>query len=527
MMRQYLQVKADYPDCILFFRLGDFYEMFFEDAELASGILDIALTSRAKGKDSYPMCGVPAFAASGYINKLVSAGHKVAICDQVEDPAQAKGIVKREVTRVVSPGMITEPEDLDGSRPNYLAAVWLQGDDAGLAYLDVSTAEFRMTDVDSQEQLLEELARVEPREVLATATALPFVQARLLPLLEGTFCRQVEEGLLERAGGDDVPADLFTAHQPGPGRQAARLLYGYARSSLPGSLEHVRRLVPYRVADHLIIDHNTRVNLELLSSMMEGGRRESLLGSIDRTTTPMGARLLARWMLYPLVSVEAIRERQEAVEQLLEDGVLRQDLRRVLGDIRDLERLLAKATVGQPAPRDLGRLRDSLRPLPELMDLLGPRQETAMGRLLGPGDALEDLFQLLDAALVDDPPLDLSAGGAIRAGYDERLDRYSRLASDGRAVIASMEERERQATGIGSLKIKYNRVFGYFIEVTKPNLDRVPDHYRRKQTTANAERFETEELKQTEQQILDAQDNRVARERTIIEGLAERVRTEA
>jgi DNA mismatch repair protein MutS len=535
MMRQYLETKAEYPDCILFFRLGDFYEMFFDDAELASGILDIALTSRAKGKGAYPMCGVPHFSANSYIKRLVEAGHKVAVCDQVEDARQAKGIVKRSVTRVVSPGMITDLEDLEAGVANFLGALHVAQDGGpyGFAFLDVSTAEFKVTQLTDREGLLAELARVMPRELLIPDASAEDLREIIAMALPGIFLRT--------AGGDpddagipaEIESELF-AHlaadsgsvQIDCGLKAARRLFIYATGSLPGSLDHIRRLIPYRVADYMVIDQQTRVNLELLSTQMDGRRQGSLLALVDRTRTPMGTRLLGSWLLYPLLSPERIGERLDALEQLLTDAVRRADILARLKEIRDLERLLGKAAVGRATPRDLGLLRDSLMCLPAWAELVSDDQ-AALGRLIGEIDILKDLFKKLDAALAEEPPADAGEGGAIRSGYDAHLDELRDMASSGRSYIAGLEQQERKATGIASLKIRYNRVFGYFIEVTKPNLHLVPEHYGRKQTTANAERFETDELKQKEEQILGAQDESLALEKEIIASLTERVSKES
>ncbi len=535
MMRQYLEQKAQYPDCILFFRLGDFYEMFFEDAEMASKALDIVLTSRSKkGDDAYPMCGVPYFSANSYIAKLVGQGHKVAVCDQVEDARHAKGIVKRAVTRVVSPGMITDPEELDARESNYLAGVEVaQNGEIGFAFLDVSTADFRLTEVTDQSGLMDELATVRPRELLLPVTLENSdLHGFLSERFKDLFLKFTDlTGDKEKTGltlfDEQFDSnDLEQAASQHAGLQAARRVFAYAAASLPGSLDHVRRVASYRVADHLVVDEYSRANLELTRTLMEGHRRGSLLGLIDRTRSPMGSRLLADWLLFPLVSVEGIQGRVDAVEQLVQDAVQGGDLRDCLAGIRDLERLLAKTTVGQATPRDLGALRDSLARLPEWAALVHPAgPDRPLARLLGELDPLEDLHTELDRSLVDEPPADLSGFAAIRPGIDKRLDELVRMATSGRDFIARLERQERESTGIGSLKIKFNKVFGYFIEVTKPNLHLVPDVYRRKQTTANAERFETDELKRTEDQILSAQEDRVALEHQLVAGLVERVRT--
>jgi DNA mismatch repair protein MutS len=535
MLRQYLEQKEQYPDCILFFRLGDFYEMFFEDAERAAEVLDIALTSRSKGEEAYPMCGVPYFSANTYIAKLIERGHKVAVCDQVEDARQAKGIVKRAVTRVVSPGMITDPEDLDFREANYLAGLVDEGEDAlGLAFLDVSTADFRLTQVADAQALIDELARIQPRELLLpTALADSALCSALAERFPDLFIKVTGlDSDKERAGLElferQLPAadrERLADAQRRVGLEAARLVFAYAAASLPGSLGHVRRIADYQQAEHLVIDANSRSNLELTRNLMEGQRRGSLLGLIDRCRSPMGSRLMSNWLLFPLLSVERIRRRADAVEQLVDDAVLRGDLRDCLAGVRDIERLLAKTTVGRATPRDLGALRDSLRRLPDWAALIRARGgQTPLALLLGELDLLDDLLAELDASLVEEPPADTSAGGAIRQGRDARLDELVGLATSGRDYVARLEQRERERTTIASLKVKYNKVFGYFIEVTKPNLHLVPDDYRRKQTTANAERYETEELKRLEDQILTAQEDRVALELDLIAELVERVR---
>ncbi len=541
MLRQYLQTKNQYPDCIIFFRLGDFYEMFFEDAQIASKLLGITLTSRAKGKDAYPMCGVPFFSAGSYIAKLVEQGHKVAVCDQVEDASSSKGIVKREVTRVVSPGMITNPEDLDAKLPNFLAGLSVQDTEGslsiGFAFLDVSTADFRATQITSQQMLMDEIARVRPKELL--------LPAQLVDSNLASELRKRQKGLYIRPVDDESPATLQPNEQfawvtdlpqgnPSGGSpdlglayQAAATVYRYAYHFLPGSLSHIRRLVTYQVTDHMVIDDYSQINLELACTLMDAKRQGSLLDQMDRTQTPMGARTLTHWLLFPLISIDEIQKRLAAVESLFLQDILREDLAKHLGNIRDMERLVAKISLGQANPRDLGVLRDSLDLLPAWQDLILSNQNDALKRLLGDLDLLQDLYQELDDALVASPPPDLAEGGAIRTGYNPELDRLFALATKSRDLLANLEETERQKTGIGSLKVRYNRVFGYYLEVTKTHLKQVPSHYQRKQTTANAERYETQELKELEESILRAQDERVGLEREIINHLMERIRIEA
>ncbi len=535
MMRQYLDIKAQYSDCVLFFRLGDFYEMFFEDAQLASKVLDIALTSRSKDKNGYPMCGVPYFSANSYIAKLVDNGHKVAVCDQVEDAKAAKGIVKRAVTRVVSPGMITDPEDLDFRKSNYLAGLYRQDDQTlGFAFLDVSTADFRMTQVAGLDALADEIARVGPRELLLSEQDLQSELGKwLADRFKDLFIKATDlSSDKERKGLDAFshaidPSDLATiaGSEKSPAAEAARLVFAYAAASLPGALDHVRRISYYDQVDHLVVDEYSRVNLELTRTLMEGNRRGSLLGVLDRTRSPMGSRMMGNWLRFPLLDLDEINARADAVEQLVNDEVLRSDLRDCLGSIRDMERLVSKIAIGQGGPRDLSALRDSLGALPQWAELLQrDEKDSALRMLLGKIDLLSDLHTELDRTLVDSPPMDLSNGGVVRQGVDDTLDELIHAATSGRDFIAALEQKERESTGISSLKIKYNKVFGYFIEVTKANLHLVPEHYRRKQTTANAERYETDELKEKEEMILSAQDRRVELEREIVLRLVESIR---
>jgi DNA mismatch repair protein MutS len=536
MLRQYLDLKEQYPDCILFFRLGDFYEMFFQDAQIASELLDLTLTSRSKGEDAYPMCGVPHFSAQSYVARLVENGHKVAICDQVEDAKLTKGIVKREVTRVVSPGMITDPEDLDARQANYLAGLSGNADDdqIGLAFLDVSTADFRLTQVAGMASLFDEIGRIRPREILIPRkTSFEALGESLSTRFQDLFIKLTDPTEAAPKNSHDVfenhfdLAEIDKKHQE-VALSAARLVFNYASASLPGSLDHIRRLVPYRISDHLIIDDFSQVNLELTRTAMDGKRHGSLLAAIDRTKSPMGARMLASWLLYPLLSTELIEIRQAAVGQMVDDSVLRSDTRGILVTIRDLERLMSKMAVGQPNPRDLASMRDSLARLPDIKKLLENHgAKKPINILLGDLDPLIDVYVDLSNTLSEDPPADILAGGGIKSGFDPRLDEIVSLAKNGRDRIAGLEIAERAKTGIQSLKIKYNRVFGYYIEVTKANLKLVPDEYRRKQTTANAERYETDQLKILEERILNAQQERRELEEALFQALIARLVAQA
>jgi DNA mismatch repair protein MutS len=518
-MRQFMAAKEQYPDAILFFRLGDFYEMFFDDAVVASRALELTLTSRNKGAmDEVPMCGVPYHAAHGYIARLVEQGHKVAICEQMADPSQVKGIVPREVVRVVTPGVVMDPEALEAKANNYLAALWwVEGQGAGLAALDISTAELRVTNLDSTTAALGELARLEPAEVLVPP-ALSEVAATLRQVLPGCH---VEERIPRGFDLDRAPADLVAALGPDVGATverleeatvaAAALAVAYAASTQPGIPLQLRRLVPYVPSDHLIIDETTRAHLELVRTLA-GEKRGSLLDLIDRTVTPMGGRLLRSWLLLPLGDVSRIRRRHDAVELLVEAVAEREGLRRELKKIADLERLLSRCSVGAVTPRELAALRDSLQALPQLEAVIDQvRESSLLHDQAVLGDRLEDCSDLageLARALVDDPPTHTRDGGIFARGYHGHLDELVELSRSGREYLSQLEQRERERTGISSLKVKYNKVFGYYLEVTRANLKLVPEDYVRKQTLTGSERFTTPELEEYETKVLTAEDRR-------------------
>ncbi len=526
-MRQYLEWKSRYPDAILMFRLGDFYEMFYEDAVLVAQELDLTLTTRDKGKENpVPMCGVPHHTLETYVARLVELGHKVAICDQMESPAQAKGIVRREVTRVVTPGVILDLDHLDARRPNYLAALWPEADGVGLALADVSTGELRVTAAADMEALEAELARTGPREILVPEERADGLEA-CLP---------------DRAVVQRVPAP---SEDPGPVRQlltepesvsglsgrqlrAVAMIAEYVRSTLPSGALPPLRLVSFGQTDYMVLDEATLAHLEVFSALMTGKREGSLLAAVDRTVTPMGGRALRQALAYPLQDLREIGRRQDAVQQLLEAGALRAQLRSLLKKMGDLERLARRLGHRVAGPRDLAALRRSLELLPDLARLLGqvaPDRVRALGldlSLLDLGeDLLEDLAARLGEALVDEPPATLKDGGVFRPGYDEELDRLVDLSRGGKDRILAIEERERARTGIASLKVKYNKVFGYYIEVTKANLSQVPGDYTRKQTLANAERFVTPELAELEALVLEAEEKRKQREQELFSALVE------
>jgi DNA mismatch repair protein MutS len=533
MMRQYLEIKADYPDAILFFRLGDFYEMFLDDAVKASRILDITLTSRNKNAEGgdVPLCGIPYHSASPYIARLIEAGEKVAICEQVEDPKSAKGIVRREVVKVVTPGLVIDGESLTPKDNNYLLA-YQPGSDGlvGLAYLDLSTGEFRMTELAGSDAALAEVACVAPREILVP---LPLRSEPLYRELAGPGGDRLITCQDEWIADDDYVCRLFQEQfgsSPqalcggfSAGATAAGAVLHYLRATQKGQALHVRDLHPYRNQEFLVLDETTRRNLELTQTIAEGKRRGSLLGILDRTVTAMGGRKLKQWLNYPLLSVPQIEERQAAVAELVADPIWRGELAAALEGVYDLERLNGRISLASAGAKDLAALRESLARLPQLLALLA-RSEAPLLQACAAGiDPLEDMVDLLTAGIVDAPPFVLREGGIIAEGYHGELDELRAISREGKGFIARLEAQERARTGIGSLKIRYNKVFGYYIEVTKTNLAEVPADYQRRQTLANAERFITPELKEYEDKVLGAEERIVELEYSLFQEIRQQV----
>ena len=506
MMHQYLRIKERYRDAILFFRLGDFYEMFFEDAETASRILDIALTSRNKNEDSaVPLCGVPYHSAEPYIRKLLDAGLKVAVCEQVEDPKTAKGVVQREVVRVITPGTITSADALDARDNNFLAAVYEGRGDFGLAVTDITTGEFRFTQVADEQFLFDEISRVQPSELLAPerAPALREQLQRAFPAVHLTLL--ADSFFSEAAAGRLVKEPVAEAFHWQAGIRAASAVVGYLERNAADSLQVLRDLEPYVTSSTLVLDETTRTNLELIRNY-QGDRKGSLLAVIDRTLTPMGARRLRQCLLYPLLDEQAIRNRHEGVQELVERFQTRQELRLWLRKMGDLERLGGRVVAGSALPRDLVAIRQTLSHVGAVRRELDPCNSTILKALQINIAELPEVVSLIESAIVDAPPLSVKEGGFIRAGFDAELDEIRGLRAHAKEWIAHFEAGERQRTGIHSLKVRYNRVFGYYIEVTKSHLKAVPDDYMRKQTLANGERYITPELKEYEAKILNSQE---------------------
>ena len=536
MLRHYLTVKAEHPDAILLYRMGDFFEMFFEDAVTAAPVLDVALTARQKGTASEaPMCGVPHHAVDAYIGKLLDAGYKVALCDQVEDPAQAQGLVRREVTRIVTPGTISDLEMLDQARPNYLAGVRFDGASGAGAFLDLSTGEFFVRRWPDAGYAVEDLERLAPREVLTCAA--DFEAGRgdpdgHLPAWigrAGTPHTEVDEAQVPRpASAERVLRRQFGVQnlrgfglvEGEAAVTAAALVLDYARRAAKSDIDHIAALEVQHDDRCVVLDETTLRNLEVFRHLQHQAGR-TLIEVLDLTLTGPGARMLRRWLSRPLRDLAALGDRHDGVEALLSHIAQREALRSRLKRIADLERLTSRAVLGRITPREVGALRDTLREAPSVLGALAGLQAQLLERLAAV-DPLAELRSRLDSVLAETPG-SLTEGGVIAAGVDAELDRLRSLARDGKGHIAGLEAQEREATGIATLKVGYNRVFGYYFEVRKTQQHRVPDHYVRRQTLTNAERYVTDELKTLEEQILGAESGQLALEQQLFEGL----RTEA
>ena len=528
LMQQYREIKSRYPHTILFFRMGDFYEMFEDDARLGARELGLTLTSRNNGGAAeVPLAGVPVKAAAEYLRRLVAKGHRVAICEQVEDPKLAKGLVRRAVVETITPGTVLTDDWLVQSRNNYLVAVGA----GGMAALDVTTGEL-VLEVVAPTELEASLARYEAVElVVPTGAKLPIPSAaRGVTVTEREaweFDPELAREDLTRSYGLASLDGLGIAAEDGPAVGAAGALLRYARELKPGGLPHLARPTLVRRGDVLPLDEMTRRNLELVEPLRAGAQGATLLEVLDRTLTPMGGRLLRRWMLAPLVDTAAINARLDAVEVLVRDGRGRERLREALDGVRDLERLAGRAALGRATPRELGALRDSILRLPDAAGALGGLEGRARAAPLEAAadrcDLLTDLGEELARALVDRPPAQLADGDAIRAGYDRELDDLKSARDGGKQYIASLQATERQRTGIASLKVGFNKVFGYYIEVTHVHRERIPPDYERRQTLTGAERYVTPQLKEYEAKVLGAEERIGTREAELVDALRRRV----
>lgn len=551
-MRQYLDAKRRYPDAVLFFRMGDFYEMFYEDALVAARALELTLTSRSKdsGGNGIPMCGVPFHAVDGYLARLVKKGFRVAICEQLEDPRKAKGLVKRDVVRVVSPGTLTDANYLEAREPAYLMAIVDDKNVFGAALLDLSTGEFTAAEYrgdDGLQALADEISVLRPREIVVGRDWHPTAQAcavgtrpsgvaasfpeiaRLQVTITAADAWSFEPEAARRTLIDQLRThglDGFGLEGHAAAICAAGGLVSYLRDTQKADLAHVRSITYKAPTGHLILDPITLKHLEIVAGS-DGGPQGSLLYEIDRTVTAMGGRLLRAWLLRPLCALERIRDRLDAVEELAFRATDRGKFRETLKSVHDLERLIGRIALGTAGPRDLVSLKQSLVAVPRVKLVLGDTQAPLLRSLLAELDDLADVRELIDRTIVDDPPALARDGGMTRDGIDRELDELRAVSRSGRQVIAEMEERERARTGIGSLKVRFNRVFGYYIEVSKSNLHAVPADYQRKQTIAGGERFTTPALKEHEEKILGADEGILERELEIFETVRKQIAAEA
>ena len=526
MMQQYTQMKERNPDCLLFFRLGDFYEMFQEDAKIASRELDLTLTTRDRGKDKEdqtPMCGVPYHSSEAYIARLVAKGYKVAICEQTEDPAKAKGLVRREIVRVVTPGTVTESSMLDETRNNYYACAYGEAGQFGLCFCDVSTGVFSATFAENGERLVDELGRFQPSEILLGGTsaeepalkqAVDRRQHCCLTAAPPSWfdldaCRRVAESQFGALRADLHPSVI----------RAAGALLTILRENQKSDLPHVREMDYYLTGKFMDLDVTARRNLELTQTLRSGEKRGSLLWVLDHTKTALGSRLLRAWLDKPLLDPRQIDRRLDAVQELVGDTVAREELLVLLRQVTDLERVEARIVTGTCSCRDLRQLSNGAQPLPEIKQALGRFQSALLRELTEQLDDLSDLKAEIDRTIVDDPPFSVREGGMIRPGCDEEIDRLHHIMSGGKDMLTDIEVQEKAKTGIKNLRVGYNRVFGYYIEVAKGQVGLVPDHYIRKQTLANGERYITQELKELENTILTAKDRVVELEYQLFDRL--------
>lgn len=516
MMQQYVKTKEEYPDCILFYRLGDFYEMFFEDAKTAAKELEITLTGKDCGlEERAPMCGVPYHAVDSYLNKLVSRGYKVAICEQVEDPKLAKGLVKREVIRVVTPGTNLSTQALDETKNNYLMCIVCMADRYGISAADITTGDFAVTEVETERKLLDEVMKFSPKEIICNQSLnvcgidLEDLKNRLgtaIYFLEDWYfddelCRRAlmehfKVGALDGLGLGEYNCGVI----------ASGAILQYLHETQKTALENLTRIMPYETGKYMIIDSSTRRNLELCETLREKQKRGSLLWVLDKTKTAMGARMLRSFIEQPLIEKSEINRRLEAVDELCSNAIAREEIREYLNPVYDLERLVSKISYRSANPRDMIAFKNSLAMIPHIKYMLSCLQGDLLKEIESQMDPLEDVCGLIDASITEDPPIAIKDGGIIKEGYHEEIDRLRHAKTEGKTWLADLEAKEREATGIKNLKIKFNKVFGYYLEVTNSYKDLVPDRYTRKQTLANAERYITPELKELEDLILGAED---------------------
>lgn len=536
MMQQYLKTKEEYSDCILFYRLGDFYEMFFDDAVTVSRELEITLTGKQCGlEERAPMCGVPYHAVDSYLNRLVNKGYKVAICEQMEDPKLAKGIVKREVVRIVTPGTNLDTQALDETRNNYIMCIVYIADRYGLSVADVTTGDYMVTELDAGNKLLDEIYKFMPSEIICNESFymsgmnLDDLRDRLgiavysldAWYFDDTICRQTlkdhfKVNALSGLGLDDYDCGVI----------ASGALLKYLEETQKTSLVHMTKLTGYTTGKFMVLDSSTRRNLELCETLREKQKKGSLLWVLDKTKTAMGARTMRKYVEQPLISREAVTRRLDAVEELKNNAISREEIREYLAPVYDLERLVGKISYQSANPRDLIAFQSSLAMLPPIKYLLEEMQAPLLKEVYEDMDTLEDLCALVASAITEEPPLAMKEGGIIREGYNEEVDRLRKAKSEGKSWLAELEAKEREKTGIKNLRIKFNKVFGYYLEVTNSFKNMVPDYYTRKQTLTNAERYIIPELKELEDTILGAEDKLCALEYELYCGVRDKISSE-
>ena len=522
MMKQYMETKSQYQDCILFYRLGDFYEMFFDDALTASRELEITLTGKNCGQEERaPMCGVPYHAVEGYLNKLVSKGYKVAICEQMEDPKQAKGIVKREVVRIVTPGTNLDTQALDETKNNYIMCIVYIADRYGVSIADITTGDYFVTEMPDSARLMDEIYKFMPSEIICneafymSGMDLDGMKDRLGITIFSLDAWYFDDAICREKLLDHFKVSSFAGLGLADydcGIISAGALLQYLLETQKNSLSNLTHITPYAAGKYMMLDSSTRRNLELCETLREKQKRGSLLWVLDKTKTAMGARTLRKYVEQPLIDKKEIEKRLDAVAELKDSAISREEIREYLSPVYDLERLITRIAYGTANPRDLTAFRSSLEMLPHIRYILEEMQSELLKNIHDDMDPLEDLCTLVKDAIREEPPIAMKEGNIIRDGYNEEVDKLRRAKSDGKEWLAKLENDEREKTGIKNLRIKYNKVFGYYLEVTNSYKDMVPDYYTRKQTLANAERYITPELKELEDMILGAEDKLYALE---------------
>lgn len=539
MMKQYMSIKEKHKDSILFFRLGDFYEMFFEDAITASKELEIALTQRDCGNDKKaPMCGIPHHVSEAYIAKLVEKGYKVAICDQLEDPSQAKGIVDRDVVRIITPGTITDTNVLDAKSNNYLVSIYFDDIAVGLSYVDSSTGEMYTTEHLGDEEtsynfVLDELGKIFPSEIICNERFMK--EKKIIKIIEGRinpYINIYDETIATETDWKSIisrhfcDSELEALEKKSYSTLSAGILIDYLYDTQKDSLDHINEIEFYQPEEYMILDINTRTNLEIHETIIDRQKKGALIWILDKTSTAMGGRLLKSWIEQPLINIEEIKRRQEIIQIFVDNIILMDQVKDCLKQIYDLERLIGKISYGNCNARDLYSLKISIAMIPKLKEILSQSNEKLLIKLQNEIDSLDDIFEIIDRSIVDNPPISVREGGLIKQGYDKDLDELKKVSTEGKQWLTNLESEEKLRTGIRNLKIGFNKKSGYFFEVTNSNLNLVPDHFIRKQTLTNSERYHTEELKNIETKILGAEDEIINIEYNIFQEIREKIKAE-